>query len=318
MKKSSLGTLAFALLVAACGGSSGPPSEYEPGKGAMQLPLLTSSSEGKTYRLVGATFELTGPQNATITDISEETLSIQLPTGLYYIELKGDYHLEEVTAGEPGKRIEALMISPNPLQFTIAEKETTTVQFIFKIVLPGTVDVGIRVDKGGWITGQVEFTKVYQGGRPCSCVYMEGQSRPFAFSFESVTLTRLAPGPDGTLNLEVTTGPLTPQFGGDYLEPLHYNVGIGLSGHTMTFKLSAQPDSNSVSLAGLLANSNFGFRAGPVSPAFTGTVDSQGYPTPQAFQFDTTVELGALGWTPSSYSSKVEGRMVGTGFIPKP
>ncbi|MCP3164073.1 hypothetical protein [Myxococcus qinghaiensis] len=318
MKTSSLGTLALALLVIACGSPSEPPSEYEPGKGAVQFPLVTTSPEGKTYRLVGATFEITGTENRSLTDTGEDTLSIQLPMAMYNVEIKGDYHLEELTPNAPGKRVRSTLTSPKSVRVAVIENRSTTVQFLFRVLEPGTAEVGFSVDKGGWLIGQMEFTKVHVGGRPCSCTYMEGQSRPFAFGFESVTLTRLAPGPDGTLNLEVTTGPLTAQFGGDYLEPLHYNVGGGLSGHTMTFRLSAQPDSHSVSLAGLIANSSFGFRAGPVSPAFTGSVDSQGYPTPQAFQFDTTVELGALGWTPTSYNSKVEGRMVGTGFIPKP
>ncbi|MCP3164072.1 hypothetical protein [Myxococcus qinghaiensis] len=139
MKNSSLRALLLALLVAACGGTSDPGltggSDFE---GVIQVPLLSTGADGQTFRLVGATFNIIGPMNHTITDTSADTVAVQLPGGGYTIQLQGEWHIERVDA--PGQAIAATLISPNPLGFTVSDGKSVTVRFLFKIPTEGFTD----------------------------------------------------------------------------------------------------------------------------------------------------------------------------------
>src|SRR4051812_38712525 len=108
---------AIALLVVACGEVAGPSTPViREGEGLLELPLV-STSAGRSYKLVGATFAITGPQNATITDTSAESVSLPLMAGTYSIKMNGDWHVERTDA--PGVTVPVTLVSPNPLTFTL-------------------------------------------------------------------------------------------------------------------------------------------------------------------------------------------------------
>ncbi|NTX54768.1 hypothetical protein [Myxococcus sp. CA039A] len=221
MKKLNLSALLLTLLVAACGGSSGTGLDDVPeSEGVIQVPLITTGTGGQTFRLVGATFDITGPKNHTITDTSADTVAVQLPAGGYTIQLQGEWHIERV--GAPGQSIPATLISPNPLSFTVAEGEARTVRFLFKTPAEGTTDVGFSVDTGGWLAGTLDFTG--SPIPPSSELYeLTGKTVPFAISFESAQVRQ---GNDSSFgsHLMVTTSPVSVQFGGAYSAVLNERV----------------------------------------------------------------------------------------------
>jgi hypothetical protein len=61
------GLSVFALFAVACGGDAVSETPAQAAPGTLELPLTASGPEG-TYRLVGATFVITGPQSVNVTE----------------------------------------------------------------------------------------------------------------------------------------------------------------------------------------------------------------------------------------------------------
>ncbi|WP_121724778.1 hypothetical protein [Corallococcus sp. AB049A] len=204
---------ALALLAVACGEIAETSTPVlRDGEGLLELPLV-STSAGRSYKLVGATFAITGPQNATLTDTSAETVSQPLIAGAYSIQMNGEWHVERTDA--PGVTVPVTLVSPNPMTFILDEGETLPVRFLFKVPEDGTANVGIGVDTGGWISGTIQFD-AYDGPLPADppdyFTELRGKSVPFVITFESATLTRV--DDYWTKQVQVQTSPITVQFGG--------------------------------------------------------------------------------------------------------
>ncbi|WP_193428897.1 hypothetical protein [Corallococcus soli] len=176
-----------------------------PGEGLLELPLLSTTTAGRSYKLVGATFVITGPQSVTLTDTTVDSVSTPLMAGLYSIQMTGPWHVERTDA--PGQTVPATLVSPNPMSFTLGEGETRPVRFLFKVEGDGTADVGFRVDHGGWISGSITFDPLAPGE---SEIFAElaGTTVPFVISYESAVVDRSW----GMVSVE--TSPITAQFGG--------------------------------------------------------------------------------------------------------
>ncbi|RKH69793.1 hypothetical protein D7W81_10390 [Corallococcus aberystwythensis] len=204
---------AIALLAVACGEVSETSTPVlRDGEGLVELPLV-STSAGRSYKLVGATFAITGPQNTSVTDTSAETVSVPLIAGAYSIQLNEGWHVERTDA--PGVTVPVTLVSPNPMTFTLGEGETRPVRFLFKVPEDGTANVGIGVDTGGWISGTIQF-EPYVGPLPADppdyFAELRGKSVPFVINFESATVTRV--DEYWSKRVLVETGPITFQFGG--------------------------------------------------------------------------------------------------------
>ncbi|NTX02293.1 MULTISPECIES: hypothetical protein [unclassified Myxococcus] len=292
MKKLNLSALLLTLLVAACGGSSGTGLDDVPeSEGVIQVPLITTGTSGQTFRLVGATFDITGPKNHTITDTSADTVAVQLPAGGYTIQLQGEWHIERV--GAPGQSIPATLISPNPLSFTVAEGEARTVRFLFKTPAEGTTDVGFSVDTGGWLAGTLDFTN--SPIPPSSELYeLTGKTVPFAISFESAQVRQ---GNDSSFgsHLMVTTSPVSVQFGGAYSAVLNERVARTLSAHELNFIVAKGGPAVGLRVRNL---SLWGFDGAALelsmaeSANFPGYTDAMGFPLPGIYQVEGLVMLG--------------------------
>jgi hypothetical protein len=286
MKIRSIGTCVLALLVWACGGTPGTDALQATGR--LELPLTSTSSDGVTYRLVGATFTINGPENVTITDTSAPTVSVALTSGLYTVQLGGNWLLERMDA--PGQALQAQLISPNPMPFTLGEGQTRTVRFLFKTPADGDVDLGIQVDTGGWISGTMDFTNAPPNGPDDIFAELAGKTVPFTISFESSTLFR-----EGGFNqrLRVETSPITLQFGGAPSELIQDRIIPVLEGGSpLVFRLENAG-------SGMIAFSGFDLHglSEPftlrvfASMPFPGAVDAEGFPKPQDFEFETPVGM---------------------------
>jgi hypothetical protein len=280
---------ALALLALACGEGSNPSAPViHDGEGLLELPLV-STSAGRSYKLVGATFAITGPRNVTITDTSADSVSLPLTAGAYSIQLNGDWHVERTDA--PGVAVAASLVSPNPMAFALGEGETRSVRFLFKVSEDGTVDVGIGVDTGGWISGTIQFESrppTGPGGPEDIYAGLAGKAVPFVISYESVTVFPTIEY--GIKGLIIKTSPVALQFGGSPGVAFQQRIVAALEGRSMTFVLKAV-DGTATSVTTLLVQNlqqgtDFAIRL-PV-PFYLGE-DADGYPLlrPKAFSGGT-------------------------------
>jgi hypothetical protein len=282
----------LALVVMACDGA--PTVTVAPQEaGTLQLPL-TSTSDGKVYRLVGAAFHITGPQTVTLTDTAADTVQTTLEAGAYTIQLADGWRMERADA--PGVAVPATLLSPNPLTFTVKKEELSQVRFMFKLPGSGSADVGIHVDSGGWFAGTLHVDAL-EGGADSRNPYfgLMGKSVPFLISFESFT-TSHEPGP----LTYVHTGPITVQFGGVPSEQLE-RVAASLKGSMLTFKLrkfsSGSVDFNGGVVENLSSDVRLELYFG--SDPFAGLMDAEGYPLFRPFAAETHVRLwdGSVGFS---------------------
>ena len=291
MRKFNYSIIALALLVWACGGTPTQPQEpREPqaGEGVVQLPLTSTGADGQRYRLVGATFIITGTQSATIADTSADTVRLPLIAGTYTIRLEGPWRMERVEA--PGQPVPASLISPNPMAFSLEEGQTRNVRFLFKLPGNGTADVGFTVDTGGWFRGTLNFEQMPPEPEN-SLASLVGTSVPFVISWGTAEVSRV--DEFGTKSLYVEAGLPTVQFGGPYSELLHDRIAPALQTGALGFSLSTTPD-------GLTTFSGFDLIAEPNGafalhiedlPPFPGVLDAEGFPAARPFDFESFVSL---------------------------
>ncbi|GHG76488.1 hypothetical protein [Comamonas sp. JC664] len=282
MKKSILLATALSFFFVACSESStGPYAPLRATEGVLQLPLVSTTSNGEQYRLVGATFVITGMEDRIITDTSADTLVVPLLAGTYSIRLEGDWHLERL-GPTSATVVAATLISPNPMAFSITARATQDVRFLFKVPAEGTATVGITVDEGGWITGTLDFTYLFPGPSGSEFSPLLDQQVPFTISFETATFSR-----DYWDGLTVETEGVTVQFGGPYSEVLHARVAPTLTGGTARFQL-ARTDSNEIFFTNLNMwnddNPLYGLSVYGGTP-FWGRLDHERIPVRQPFTF---------------------------------
>ena len=118
--------------VAGCGDAS---VEREAHAGTATMALTGVSGTGKTYRLRGATFNISGTATKTASsddDPSASSIMLELKAGGYLAKLATGWVLEVQAADGTFSAIPAVLTSTNPLPFTIVDQQTTQVLFQFK------------------------------------------------------------------------------------------------------------------------------------------------------------------------------------------
>lgn len=256
-------------------------------EGTMRLPLVSGPApDGTRYRLVGATFNIVGPQTVTITDTSADTVQTTLQAGDYTVELAGSWQMERVDA--PGTPVQVQMLSPNPLPLFITKDETTQLRFLFKYPGDGTAELDIGVDDGGWLAGTIHFTELADpNGTPTPFSELVGKSVPFLISFPTSTATKST----WSKSLHVATAPVTFQFGGSP-STLLQRAAADLSGVSINFDLMERSNGliefSDMHMSG--TSGEFHLYVSRSDP-FPGQFDDEGYPARRPFEFDTTVQL---------------------------
>jgi hypothetical protein len=275
----------LALFVVACGG--GTVTVDPQTQGTLQLPLVSSTADGTAYRLVGATFNITGTQTVTLTDTSTDTVGTPLLAGTYSIELAGGWTMERV--GAPGTAVPATLVSPNPLPFVVTKGALTVVRFQFKLPGTGGADVGIVVDSGGWLAGTLHFTeRIGPPGVSSGWDELVGKSVPFLISYDSATYIR---NPGSWKELRVETGPVNVQFGGPHSAQLQ-RAAVSLKGSRLFYALGQAGPVGIMRFEGMFIGLSpsgvepYRFRM-EASGAFEGAVDEEGYPALHTFEFET-------------------------------
>lgn len=285
-----LGACALALLVAACGGETVSTEQQQQELGTVRFPLTSPAPNGKLYRLIGATLELTGPQTVTVTDTSVDTVMVPLTVGGYTAKLGGTWRLEDMAA--PGVAVAAQLLSPNPLPFFVDKERPTEVRFQFKIASEGSADVGIRVDNGGWVSGTLQFTALeYSSPEPTQFDALVGKSVPFLVSYEMGMIRR-----DNYYGKELNVFAVTTtfQFGGEPSATLA-RAAASMKGSEIVFGLRTMSDGR-LSFNGLRAMFSpnpdaFRLEIGASDLPFVGAVDADGYPAPRPFQTSSSYVL---------------------------
>jgi hypothetical protein len=148
------------LAALACGDLPEPPI------GQLRLGLSSGIGE-KHYRLTHATFSIEGAAEITLDsdDPASDVVQRALPEGGYSVQLLDGWQLERASSGL-GEPVAAELSSGNPLPFSIAPGELTTVTFQFRTLgdegpeSGGDGEVRIAIEVDGASTPHVIFSEL--------------------------------------------------------------------------------------------------------------------------------------------------------------
>src|SRR5450755_873675 len=174
-----LGVLALTASVTGCSSGGDQGAESETGKVSMQL---TGQTNGNSYRLRNAHFDVSGPTSTVLdseSDLTAMTLNATLSTGSYTITLEPGWSLERSDAGV-FEVVDATLTSPNPKDFQILGGGTTNVAYQFStngtIVAIGTgeLSVSISVVENGGMGAACSFATQTGCPAPEACYLVLG------------------------------------------------------------------------------------------------------------------------------------------------
>ncbi|HVJ21294.1 MAG TPA: putative metal-binding motif-containing protein [Polyangiaceae bacterium] len=127
----AIGSSAFTLQ-----GCSNDPAEQSQTKGTIELALSGTSSSGVLYRLRDAQINISGAALAGVAsedDPDRTEVSLELPAGGYLADLLDGWRLERsFDGGATFADVRALLISTDPLPFTVVDQGTTEVRLRFR------------------------------------------------------------------------------------------------------------------------------------------------------------------------------------------
>jgi hypothetical protein len=105
--------------------------------GAVRVPLLASAADGTSYRLTGATFEISGSAMVTLTDRDPkgqaEELVSPLPAGGYSMYLRPGWQLVSIAPDGTTTTLTDSALLRNPIGFDVTEVGTASPELVFKV-----------------------------------------------------------------------------------------------------------------------------------------------------------------------------------------
>lgn len=162
--------LTMALLASPLSGCGGPRNGTQK-TGTLRM-ALTGQSNGITYRLRSATFDIAGPNTTTLdseTNPDATVLTATLATGGYSITLHDGWYLERLD-GASFVQVQATLLSPSIQPFTIVASQTTTVTYRFStdgtIVEIGNGTLDVVIDVTTTCAPPALFNNMFFGGPP--------------------------------------------------------------------------------------------------------------------------------------------------------
>lgn len=103
--------------------------------GNVNLPLLTTTSDGRTFRLDNASFKFVGEITHTASAPSAAAaLEVTLPVGTYTVELLDGWQLTEILPDDVARLVTATVSGPNPLPLAVTKAGTTEAVFQLQLV----------------------------------------------------------------------------------------------------------------------------------------------------------------------------------------
>lgn len=147
----------------ACSAPAAPVPDAGSSVGTLEL-LLQSDSNGVTYELRDAVFQIEGPEELTLSSSEMAAPLVQeLPEGDYRVELLPGWQLFEVGSTEAVPLL-ALLTSPNPTSFTINSDQMTPVAFAFSVleepVASGSGTVQVEIDVTRPVSRALLFSEI--------------------------------------------------------------------------------------------------------------------------------------------------------------
>ena len=167
--------------------SSEPSAASESVSGTLQLPLVTTSN-GQRYRLRNASFVIEGPTPLVLDaeeSLEQTLLSAPLVVGSYELTLQGEWFLERLdTSG--AVRVDATLVSANPVHFEIEASATRTITLSFT-----TAAGAISFEQGTLAVG-IDVTQIAESGPAQGLSRAAGQLGGYGFADGVGPLARLA------------------------------------------------------------------------------------------------------------------------------
>lgn len=152
MRKIAYLVLALAAgCVYSCATNSDAPSSTSDvaNSGSVNLPLVTTTAEGRSFRLENASFKFVGASNQTVSAPADaKALQIKLPVGSYTVELLSGWQLSELLSAGVAQHVEATVSGANPLPLVVTKDGTTDAIFQLQLSKDPTGATG---------TGRVRF-----------------------------------------------------------------------------------------------------------------------------------------------------------------
>lgn len=147
----------LALLVATVSACSEDTSRTD--VGSLNVPLAATSPSGAEYRLRNATFQVVGPESATVLsedNLGEPAVVLEIAEGMYTVELEDGWTLEKTVDGGTVP-VPAELVSPSTVDTTVTNQLTSNVQFDFMAGQEliqfgnGLLSINITVDDDGGV-----------------------------------------------------------------------------------------------------------------------------------------------------------------------
>lgn len=137
-------------LLLACG----DPTGYED-DGELRVGLWGDSPSGQTYALHGAQFDVSGIMQFSTDQFPDgtSTISMSVPAGEWELTLLEGWRVMRGAVGENPVLVDAMLVSPNPVDFVIANNRPTEVTYVFEVdgeMVPldnGSIDIDVEFEE---------------------------------------------------------------------------------------------------------------------------------------------------------------------------
>jgi hypothetical protein len=295
--------LAVAALATPLAGGcvTGSAPEQDPSTGQLVMPLIQSGSHGELYHLANATFDIAGATNGFATTVegggSDFEIDLEVPPGLYLIQLHDGWTLEKSTdGGATFEPVSALLGSSNPQNLRVLANQPLTVEFDFLIrSATGTLKLMLGVDAaprelaGGFVVSSADGD--------LAAYATANRSLDFAVFFHPsfVGTDTLADGTKQRIyqgGAVGASGPFPPLFSPVAMEIYGDQLGLlqpiasGLSGAFIDYTVDATPDGQFM-LQGSIEGNDAAIFFGPHPiTAVQPTLDADGFPS-DVFFYDS-------------------------------
>lgn len=264
----------------ACVEKTAPQEE----QGTLAIPLLATGSDGATYQLNHAIFDITGPNgfDLTVDGSNQPSLTLGLNPGLYTVHLQPGWTLAKSEMGV-FRPVQALLGSQNPQLVRVLVNYAATMSFQFLMRSPfGDLTITFGVDASPrQLTGGMAIGSGAANGilAPYSRAQMD-----FSFYLSPGAPERIIEA-DGTRRLQFTSDLSAAEFFNDPVGLLADYFAPRLNGQRIEFHLSAHPDGTQEfggSYNGYTDDSSFELTMVNTSIAPL-SLDAEGFPIDQFF-----------------------------------
>ena len=104
--------------------------------GSVKIPLSATDASGNTYRLRGATFEISGSAMVTLSDRDAgkdaDSVVTPLPPGSYSLYLRPGFEIVSIANDGTVSPVQATLANANPVHFTVGQMSDESLKLEFK------------------------------------------------------------------------------------------------------------------------------------------------------------------------------------------